>query len=270
MTTTGAGPGWFTDPDGSGGLRYFDGSAWTEHRVPPPSAPPLPPGYPPNYGPGYWAPTAPGYAAPYGPGYGAGYAPWASPWKGARLGRPPFGPGALADPGRRLAARLLDGVLFLGLFAVLAAVAIPIAAPHFGPIFPKVSPDRNASLPTPGFVWLYLVVAACGLATGIVAIAYETFTTTRYGRTLGKRWMHIRPLRGDGTTLSGWRALGRAVIQTLFGFLSWIGLLDPLWCLWDDNRQCLHDKVADTIVVNDPVAAPEAAPEAASEAHDAD
>src|ERR1700728_2068787 len=30
-----------------------------------------------------------------------------------------------------------------------------------------------------------------------------------------------------------------------------IGLVDPLWCLWDENRQCLHDKVSDTIVIND-------------------
>jgi uncharacterized RDD family membrane protein YckC len=41
------------------------------------------------------------------------------------------------------------------------------------------------------------------------------------------------------------------VIFWLAGFLGWIGLLDPLWCLWDDKRQCLHDKVADSIVVNE-------------------
>ena len=26
--------GWYSDPDGSGGQRYWDGSAWTEHRAP--------------------------------------------------------------------------------------------------------------------------------------------------------------------------------------------------------------------------------------------
>jgi hypothetical protein len=30
-----------------------------------------------------------------------------------------------------------------------------------------------------------------------------------------------------------------------------IGLLDPLWCLWDANQQCLHDKVVDSVVIND-------------------
>ncbi len=253
MTTAGTGSGWFADPDGSGGVRYFDGVAWTEHRPPPP---PPAPSWPPGYAPAY----PPGYAAPYGAGYGPGYAPWASPWKGAQLGRPPSGPGALADPGRRLAARLLDGVLLSVVFAVLAGIAIPIAAPHFGPFFPKVPPNDHAHVPVPGFVWLEAVIGACAFVTWIVAIAYETITTIRYGRTFGKRWLRIRPLRGDGTALSGWQAFGRAAIQALFALLSWIGVLDPLWCLWDDKRQCLHDKVADTIVVNDPASTPVAAP----------
>jgi uncharacterized RDD family membrane protein YckC len=28
------------------------------------------------------------------------------------------------------------------------------------------------------------------------------------------------------------------------------GLVDALWCLWDSNRQCIHDKPANTVVVN--------------------
>jgi hypothetical protein len=39
-------PGWYADPDAPGGLRYWDGAAWTESRVPAPGAsgyPPVPP-----------------------------------------------------------------------------------------------------------------------------------------------------------------------------------------------------------------------------------
>lgn len=40
MTTPPTPAGWYPDPDGSGGQRYWDGSAWTEHRSPagPPGA----------------------------------------------------------------------------------------------------------------------------------------------------------------------------------------------------------------------------------------
>jgi hypothetical protein len=31
-------PGWYADPEAPGGLRYWDGSAWAESRVPPPEA----------------------------------------------------------------------------------------------------------------------------------------------------------------------------------------------------------------------------------------
>jgi hypothetical protein len=34
MTTPPTPAGWYPDPDGSGGQRYWDGSAWTEHRAP--------------------------------------------------------------------------------------------------------------------------------------------------------------------------------------------------------------------------------------------
>ncbi len=116
------------------------------------------------------------------------------------------------------------------------------------PAYP--GPEYHARFP--GFVWLELVVFACAFVTGLISIAYETFATVRYGRTLGKRWLGIRPVRADGSPITTGRALGRSAFRAGVGFLSWIGLLDPLWCLWDDTRQCLHDKVADTIVINDP------------------
>jgi hypothetical protein len=39
MTTPSTPAGWYQDPDGSGGQRYWDGFAWTEHRSPAVAAP---------------------------------------------------------------------------------------------------------------------------------------------------------------------------------------------------------------------------------------
>jgi uncharacterized RDD family membrane protein YckC len=157
----------------------------------------------------------------------------------------------LADPGRRLAARLLDGLVFLPVFVACVAVALALVAPHSGPIFPKQNTDPNATVPTPGFVWLYLAVAGGALVSGVLFLFYESLTTVRYGRTLGKRWMKIRPLTVDGHVLGWGRAFGRASVQWIAGFLGWLGLIDFLWCLWDSDRQCLHDKIVGTLVVDD-------------------
>jgi uncharacterized RDD family membrane protein YckC len=214
-------PNWYPAPDGRGGQRYWDGAVWTEHWVPPP---------PQQYG-----------------------TVTTLPWRGIALGRPAQGNGALANPGRRLAARVLDWLVFLTFFAILLTVTLLIAAPHFGPILPSVYVNTHgtADEPTPGFVWIYVTLFACALATAIVMLVYETVATVRYGRTLGKACLHIRPVRVDGSTLGWGRALGRVVIYWTFIFISPLGLIDPLFCLWDEKQQCLHDKVVDSIVIND-------------------
>jgi uncharacterized RDD family membrane protein YckC len=223
LTHVSAPASWYPDPDGSGGQRYWDGAAWTEYRVPP----------------------APSQFVPYGT--------WGPPpWKGAQLGRPAFGPGALTNPGRRLGARMLDWLVILPVFVLLLVVSFSIASPHFGPIFPNAYGKQDtASVPTPGFVWIYVTIVACAFVTGLIMVAYETVAVAKFGRTLGMAWLHIRPVRVFGGTLGWGRAFGRSVIFLLAGLVGWVGLLDPLWCCWDDKRQCLHDKVADSIVVND-------------------
>jgi uncharacterized RDD family membrane protein YckC len=231
-----------TGPDDAPGGRYP-----TYPAPPPPSqafggygqAPPYetPGGYgrpPPGYGPqpGYWMPPAP-------------------PFKGATLGRPPAGPGSLAEPWQRLVARLLDGVFLLPVIAVVIGVAVAVAAPHFGPLFPSTDNSSSSSNRTPGFVWLELTIVAASLVLGVLLLFYDAFCTVRWGRTPGKAVLHIRPLKADGRPLGWGPALGREAIYRLSGVVGIIGLLDVLWCLWDSERQCLHDKALSTIVVQD-------------------
>ena len=219
MTSPLAPAGWYADPEGFAGQRYFDGFQWTPHR-----------------------------AAPAGGAGSGGYGP--APWKGAQIGRPPDGPGSLANPGLRLGARLLDGLVFLPVIGVVVTLAVVLVAPHAGPIFPSTT-NTDTVTPTPGIVWIYLAALGGVLVSAMLFVAYEATATARYGRTLGKAWLHIRPVGVDGGGLGAGVCVARALLYWFAGLLGVIGLLDPLWCLWDANTQCLHDKAVDTVVVND-------------------
>jgi uncharacterized RDD family membrane protein YckC len=227
VTNPGPPAGWYLDPDGSGGLRYFDGTGWTPYQAAFPT----------------WHPGA---------GVPSGYGPWGvPPWKGSLLGRPRTGPGSLANPARRLGARLLDGIVLVPFAGALIALAVALVAPHAGPMFPALPTRAGAVMPTPGFVWVYLAVLGAVLVSGVLIALYEAVATARYGRTLGKAWLHIRPVGIEGGAPGWGRSFGRVALFALSWLFNPIGLLDPLWCLWDPNAQCLHDKVAGTIVVND-------------------
>jgi uncharacterized RDD family membrane protein YckC len=196
---------------------------------------------------------------PYAP-YGAYPPPLPPPPKGWRLGLPPSGPGSLAEPARRLGARLLDGLFFLPIPLVVIAIALLVAAPHFGPLFPT-DPPCPAGVPLeqcpvtdvfPGFLWAELTFFAASAASTVLYVLAEAAATARWSRTPGKAVMHLRVVRVSDRRPPGfWMALGRAGATAFAGMLQWIGLLDVLWCLWDENRQCVHDKIVGTVVVTD-------------------
>lgn len=173
----------------------------------------------------------PTYAPGYGPGYGVGYVSVETSRAPATL---------LANPLLRLAAYILDSL-------ILAAVGAGLG------------------------VALIQAGLLGSITDIIVPLAYSTILVTMWnGQTVGKRAVGIRvqSLSGDGSV--GWvssalragfftlLALVSAAFALLGGgflaiaFLAIVGvfaLLDIVWLLWDAERQCLHDKVAGTIVV---------------------
>ena len=146
----------------------------------------------------------------------------------------PDGERELAGRGTRLAAIIVDVI-------VLLAVNIPIAW-ALGWISLDAEPTaaehvRNTLL---GIV-LFLVVNGVLLA--------------RHGQTVGKRLLGIRIVRSDGSRVDALRMFGiRYGVGWLLelipaqAILLTYALVDAL-LIFRDSRKCLHDTLADTIVV---------------------
>jgi uncharacterized RDD family membrane protein YckC len=66
------------------------------------------------------------------------------------------------------------------------------------------------------------------------------------GQTPGKRLMRIRVVRLDGKPMGWWYAFER-----FGGYAAGLvtGLIGFLQILWDKNRQGVHDKITETVVV---------------------
>jgi uncharacterized RDD family membrane protein YckC len=150
-----------------------------------------------------------------------------------------------------LAARLLDGLIVGMVFVTLGVVALVLFIPHIGPVFPDTLLDGTGDDRVSGFVWLEFLFFAIQGVTVVVGVVYEGWLTAATGRTLGKRWLRIRPVGLDGSPLSTGKSFGRAALHEAAGLLGWAVLVNVLWCLWDAERQCLHDKIANTLVIND-------------------
>lgn len=222
------------------GTQYQGSYARPGAERPPPYAPPPPPGY---------ADNQYGYGQYGAGGYGGNY-----PGRQWRL--PPWGPGSLASPGPRLGARLLDALFMIPWIVLSFVVSWATIHP-----WPKVlttqqfGPDTSSIQFSPGRFFLWVALSAALVLVGFVV--YETAFTHRMGRTPGKAIVHIRPqwTDGFGTNLTVGRAAGRSAAYLCWNLIPYVGgilaLIDVLSCLWDQNRQCWHDKLCSTVVVND-------------------
>lgn len=141
----------------------------------------------------------------------------------------------LADRGVRLVAAILDGVA-VGVIALVTGI---IAA-----VFGSGSPMSS----DPGLA-----------IVGIMAIGFLGFAGLQIwllherSQTLGKIVMKIRIVRSDGSKPSIGRLVGlRFLPMFLAGLVPLIGplvgLVDSLM-IFRDSHRCLHDDIADTLVV---------------------
>lgn len=207
-----------------------------------PSGPGDPYGQGDPYGSGGYGNSGPygqgGPGGPYGPGaggYGAGgYGAYGPAPGGYRPLYPPgFGPGGveLAGQGSRLVARIVDGLICAVIgYALGVLLSLALGAPD------PFIPDSDMTDTT---------------LMGAVYFFYEwAFLVLKNGATPGKMLLHLRIVRAqDAGDLGAGLFAARTVMYVVMGWCC-IGILDVLWCLWDQPlRQCLHDKVVNSIVI---------------------
>jgi uncharacterized RDD family membrane protein YckC len=134
--------------------------------------------------------------------------------------------------GRRAAAFIIDWVILYALDFFVAAVAFAVGYAAGGS--------------TAGLL-------LGGLVAFIVFGGYWVYGEGRpSGQTLGKRMVGIRVRAASGGPAGYGKAFGRnAVMFLLFLIVPPASVLDLLWPLWDSRKQCLHDKVASTVVLRD-------------------
>jgi uncharacterized RDD family membrane protein YckC len=88
-----------------------------------------------------------------------------------------------------------------------------------------------------------------GIGFGWGALYFTTFTVIGRGQTPGKRLVGIRVIRLDGRPVGWWLSFER--FGSYFASFS-TGLLGFAQIFWDRNRQALHDKAVETVVIRMP------------------
>lgn len=136
------------------------------------------------------------------------------------------------------------------LYAVLvdSLVAVPIA----GPI--ALAAAATGPVDNMGDSLLVLASALWFLAGAIVWAALTIIYVKRNGQTIGKKLLGIKVVRADGSPASLGRIFWlRNVVNALPSLIPLVGpfysLADPLF-IFSDRHQCLHDRIADTIVID--------------------
>lgn len=148
----------------------------------------------------------------------------------------------------RVGAALIDGLVLL-----------PLSLPLLIAIGNRLSNELDRVVQTDQTIRFNAIIGdyiGWALLALLGTYAYQALMVRYFGGTLGKLAVGIRVRVAGTAAVVGWReALLRPVLQLIVGFGSFIPgaglitILDDLWMLWDRQRQTLHDKVANTIVI---------------------
>jgi uncharacterized RDD family membrane protein YckC len=161
--------------------------------------------------------------------------PYAPPQAAVQDVRGPDTTAESAGRGTRLVAAILDGIIVGALVYVPLVIGTAMSGRPL-----MVDAHLNASAIGGG--WLAIL--------GAVAWVWLTVLfVSRNGQTIAKKLLGIKVVRSDGSKASLGRIFWlRNVVNTLLGIIPVYGIVDAL-LIFGEARQCVHDKIADTIVI---------------------
>lgn len=153
-----------------------------------------------------------------------------------------------AGRGMRLVAATIDG-LILGLFVYVPA----IANGSFGTLIKAAAASPQAL--DAGAMISIMQSSFAAMGIGFLIWAVITFVLVkRNGQTIAKKLFGMKVVRTDGTPAGVGRIFWLRnfvnALPSLIPILGWFYvLIDSCW-IFGEERRCLHDRIADTIVVN--------------------
>jgi uncharacterized RDD family membrane protein YckC len=144
----------------------------------------------------------------------------------------------LAGRGTRLLAFILDGLIGAAMFYAPLLIVV-FAMGGFGDF---QTGELNFAAIGTGAIFALL---------GLIAwILITVRNVVRNGQSIAKRALGIKVVRRDGSRASLGRIFWlRNAVNAVLGVIPLYGLIDAL-LIFGEERQCVHDKLADTIVVN--------------------
>ncbi|SDL37060.1 RDD family protein [Tessaracoccus oleiagri] len=248
--------GWYPDPAGGSGERFWDGQAWSQSTRD--AKPAFQPHQQVQAGPtgGYAEQPRPSYAQdPYAPrrdvapGHGAGPQPYAG-----------YGPQVPVQGGYRLAGfwwralgYIIDSIVigFISYFltAEMQAQTSDQLAAYFTRLL-ESSVDPTIPAPQlPGTLIVDMTIVA--VVSMLLLAAYRTITVGLLNATLGQKLLGLRVARLGDESLApvGWgpatvRGVAGGVLYQVIGFFAQISVL------FTDRKQTIPDLVSKTVVVN--------------------
>jgi uncharacterized RDD family membrane protein YckC len=141
----------------------------------------------------------------------------------------------LAGRGARLGAVLIDGLIQGAIYYAIAFT-----------MFRSMIPNVNSGFGIGSF--LIQLLAGIGLF-----VLIQSYLLATQGQTVGKKLLGLRIVRSNGEAVAIGRMLGLRYflgwIITMIPFIGALFALTDALLIFRDSRKCLHDNIADTIVV---------------------